>query len=217
MMSPAPNASWIGIMDRRLSGFALATIALVSGCNNEDTIRTYTVPKTTEPVAKAPRTTPETSGEVRLLGAFIPTGEPGYNWFVKFSGPSAVVSAAEGEFDQFLASMKYLGEGASRKLDWKAPKGWRAAPAKQFRLATFLVGPADMPVECYISNPFGGDTLSNVNRWREGDAGLPKITEGELPSCTSEFKIGDVKCVRVDLTGPGPVGGKKKNGPFQGN
>jgi len=205
-------------MLRSRTCIVIAMVTLASGCNNEDTIRTYTVPKTTEPAVKAPRPAPEATGEVRLLGAFVPTGEPGYNWFVKFSGPSAVVNAAQGEFEQFLASLKYLGEGAERKLDWKAPKGWRPGPAKPgLRLVTFLVGPTEKPVECYISDRFGGDTLSNVNRWREGDAGLPKITEAELASCTSEFRIGDVKCIRVDLTGPGPVGGKKKMGPFQKN
>jgi len=203
-------------MLRRKTWIATLALAMVAGCNNREAIQSYTVPKTTEPQAKA-RPAAETTGEVRLLGAFVPTGEPGYNWFVKFSGPSAVVNEAEVEFDQFLASLKYLGEGAARKLDWKAPKGGWPGPAKPgLRLVTFLVGPVEKPVECYISDRFGGDTLSNVNRWREGDAGLSKITEADIPSCTSEFRIGDVKCIRVDLTGPGPVGGKKTMGPFQG-
>src|SRR4051812_23615541 len=109
---------------------AFAALAFAAGCTNEKGIRSYTVPKTTEPAVKA-RPATETSGEVRLLGAFVPTRERGYNWFVKFVGPAAVVSEAEIEFDQFLASLKSLGEGAEKKLDWKAPKSWRPAPAKK--------------------------------------------------------------------------------------
>ena len=31
----------------------------------------------------------------------------------------------------------------------------------------------------YISDPFAGSLLDNVNRWRTGDAGLPRVSEAE--------------------------------------
>jgi hypothetical protein len=53
----------------------------------------------------------------------------------------------------------------------------------------------------------------NVNRWRTDDAGLPAVTEAELPAVTKEVQLGGTKAYKVDFTGPG---GKKKGGPFAG-
>jgi len=190
---------------------AMLTVILLAGCNSQDAIRGYTVPKSTEPVL--PPKQVETVGEVRLLGAVIPTGEGKFNWFVKCVGPVETVNAAEKDIDAFLASLKIVGEAPNKKLEWKLPDGWKISPGERaMRTATFLVGPAGKTVELYISTPMGGGTLENVNRWRTGDAGLPAINNGELPSCTSEVTIDGTKALRVDLTGPGVPKDKKKMG-----
>ncbi len=88
-------------------------------------------------------------------------------------------------------------------LSWTVPEGWTVGPAKQFRIVTLKKDAAEM----YLSEPFQGSVLDNVNRWRVDPAGLPKIAEAELPSVASEYPIGAVKASRVDFRGPGTGGG----------
>ena len=60
--------------------------------------------------------------------------------------------------------------------------------------------------DLYLSDPFGGSPLANVNRWL-GEVGAKQITEAELPGVLKEIKLGDKKAYRVDLRGPGGKGG----------
>jgi len=88
-------------------------------------------------------------------------------------------------------------------LSWTVPEGWTVGPPKQFRIVTLKKDAAEM----YLSEPFQGSVLDNVNRWRVDPVGLPKIAEAELPSVASEYPIGAVKAHRVDFRGPGTGGG----------
>jgi hypothetical protein len=78
------------------------------------------------------------------------------------------------------------------------------------RLVTFLPPGEGKQPELYLSQPFGGSLLDNVNRWR-GEVGLPPVKETELSSVVTEVKLGDVKAYRVDFSGPG---GKNRMPPF---
>jgi hypothetical protein len=65
-------------------------------------------------------------------------------------------------------------------LSWTIPEGWRQAPEKPMRAASFFAGPGE-EVECYVS-VFPGDAggvLANVNRWR-GQLELPELTEVDV-------------------------------------
>jgi hypothetical protein len=147
---------------------------------------------------------PQTSGPVRLLGAIIPAGN-GMSYFVKFVGPADKVDANEKDFDAFLNSVKVPGENG-KPVGWTDPPGWKEAPARQMRLVTLQKADGSAP-DLYISDPFSGSLLDNVNRWRTGDVGLPRVTEADLPTVTKEVQLGGVKAHRVDFSGPGGKGG----------
>jgi hypothetical protein len=174
-------------------------LALTVGCGPKDEIRTYEVPK--PKAASDDATAPTGPDKSRLLGAIIPTGDGRQFWFVKFSGPIDVISRHEKDFDQFVNSVRV--EGNSPK--WTAPAGWTENPAKMMRLVTFLPPDAgkDAP-ELYVSEPFAGSVIENVNRWRK-EVGAKEVTEAELPQATSELTLGSVKAYRVDARGPKEV------------
>ena len=52
-------------------------------------------------------------------------------------------------------------------LAWQEPPGWRQAPERAMRVATFEAGPAEEPAECYVSEMAGaaGGVEANVARW----------------------------------------------------
>jgi hypothetical protein len=81
------------------------------------------------------------------------------------------------------------------------------------RSATFQTGPQDKPIEMYLSAPFGGTLLENVNRWR-GELGLRDVKADELKDVTKELPLGTVKAFRVDFKGPGGKSGMMP--PFAG-
>jgi len=184
------------------AALAAAVVIASAGCRPDDDIRAYTAPKE----AKATAAKPPADEKYRMLGAIIPA-EPGYWWFVKFVGPSEVVSPLELDFQQFVRSIT----PDEKKPTWTAPAKWTEAPPRQTRLATYRNGEAEM----YLSGPFGGSLLENVNRWRK-EVGLRELKEAELKDGTTEVKLGDKTAYTVDLRGPtwsgGMMGGK---GPFQ--
>lgn len=179
-----------------------AVVLLSAGCKPDDEIRAYTAPK---PPADAP--VPPAEEKYRMFGAVIPA-EPGYWWFVKFVGPTEVVTPLETDFYAFVQSIK----PDEKKPTWTAPDKWAVAPARPTRLVTFTNGAAEM----YLSGPFGGTLLDNVNRWRR-EVGLRDLKETELKGGVLETKLGDTTAYTVDLRGPtwsgGMMGGGK--GPFQ--
>ncbi len=184
-------------------GFAI----LVAGCGKPaDDIRAYTVPREKEK-EPAKKPAPEAQDKYRMLGAIIPA-EQGYSWFVKFVGPTEVVSPLEGDFQTFVQSIR----PDDKKPAWTAPPKWTEAPPRATRLATFKNGPAEM----YLSGPFGGGLLENVNRWRK-EVGLREVKETELKDAVTEIKLGDKTAYTVDLRGPTWSGGMPgMNAPFAG-
>ncbi len=179
-------------------------IALLAGCGPKEEIRSYTVPK--------PEPEGGSGGKYRLLGAIIPVGD-GQSRFVKSAGPADKIDAVAPQFDTFVKSIRVTDP--AKPVVYTVPEGWRPGPAKQMRVVTFLVGPPEKPAEVYISDPFGGSLLDNVNRWRN-EAGLPKITEEELPASVTEVDLGGVKSYKVDFQGPGGKTGMSGMPPFAG-
>jgi hypothetical protein len=164
-----------------LAGLVLLGVA---GCR-DDEIRHYQVAHTEPP-------TP------RMLAAILPT--PDKVWFIKMTGPAEVVAVHQGEFEQFVKSVRIPGE-ANEPIAWTAPAGWRTGTNKdKMRYATFRVGTE--AVELIVSSlpGQGGDLLGNVNRWR-GQIKLPPMTAAELPSVTKSIDVNGIKATVVDLTG----------------
>jgi len=80
------------------------------------------------------------------------------------------------------------GEG---DFTWTAPDGWRQAPARSMRLATFTFGPQDEG-ECYVSilGPGAGGMVMNLNRWR-GQFGLSPLSEEEIDALPKVDMLGE--------------------------
>lgn len=190
----------------------------VVGCGNtEEGIKTY---KVAAPDDKGKPDDKKGAGDpgpvdtgpakVRLLGAIIPAGD-GTSFFVKFVGPIEKVDANEKDFDAFLSSIRVPGEGG-KPVSWAVPTGWKEGAPRQMRVVTLQKADGSAP-DLYISDPFAGGLLQNVNRWRKGDVGLPEVTEADLPSVTKEVQLGATKAHKVDIRGPGGKGGMA---PFMG-
>jgi hypothetical protein len=170
---------------------------LLPGCQQQDDIRAYKVPKDTQ--AEKP---PAVEGKVRLLAAILPHG--GDTWFFKFVGPSAEVTANEATFDRFIQSVRFPEQG-TEPISWAVPEGWQYEGPKQIRYATFRFGTKDNPLEVTVFK-FGGQagsTLENVNRWRRLDLGLEEIGPIQLSRYTKGIQVADIKGTLVDMSGPG--------------
>ena len=105
-------------------------------------------------------------------------------WFFKISGSPEDVSATEPKWTDFIDKVKFSGQSADEEADkakepeepvWTLPEGWTTGPPAPFRFATVKLPESE--IEIRISK-LGGqqDLLSNVNRWRASQLGLPPAT-----------------------------------------
>jgi hypothetical protein len=199
-------------------GWLIASLPclLLTGCGgSDDSIKTYRVAVPTDKDrGKGDDKNPGDAGppKVRFLGAIIPCGSD-ESYFVRFAEPLAIekIDPNEKDFDTFLASVRVPGEGG-KPVSWTVPLGWKEGPVRQTRMVTLQ---KDGSPDMYISTPFGGSVLMNVNRWRTDFVGLKKVTEGELKDIVKEIKVGEAKGYRVDFRGSGGKGGGM-GGPFMG-
>ena len=169
----------------RLSlGVALALV--MTGCREEESIRTYTVPKV--------RLEPP-----RLLAAIVPAGEK--IWFFKLSGAAPAVAAEQGRFQQFVESLRF----ADRKdapVAWTVPAGWRESEGRsQLRFATLRAGPEALEVSVTPLGREAGEIVPNINRWR-GQIGLGKINdEADLKPPSRRITVDGKEVTLIDMLG----------------
>jgi hypothetical protein len=174
---------------------ALFVLALLAGCQQE-TISTYRVPRVEQ-------------SSPRLLGAIAPAGDD--VWFLKLVGPAPAIVEREREFDRFVHSLRFTNDPKA-PLTWTTPDGWQAVaegPAKglgaQTRFATFRVGPEALKLTISRLGREAGDILSNVNRWRKNDLGLPPLSDAGLSGVTRTMDVAGHTVTLVDMTGGGPA------------
>jgi hypothetical protein len=160
---------------------------MLLGCQNDEEIRHYQVPKEEAPPLN------------RLLGAIVPKGDKAW-WFFKLVGPLPLVEEHKAEFDQFVRSLRLTDKG-DQPITWTAPNGWRAGPKSEMRYATFYIGPEDNPLDLSVSTS-GGTLLDNVNRWR-GQMKLSPLTEAGLAQNAKQIEVEGVKVTLVDMEGTG--------------
>ena len=171
------------------------------GCQQDEEIRHYRVPKPTSvaadsdlpaaPMAHAP-------AQGRMLGAMILTGDRA--WYFKVVGPDQQIGTHAADFRSLIESVRF----ADDKPAWDLPDGWQQKPGSGMRFATLEFGPEQEPLELSVI-PLGvpdGDSaacvLSNVNRWR-GQMGLPPITADQLGDETVQLDLDGVTATLVDL------------------
>jgi hypothetical protein len=85
-------------------------------------------------------------------------------------------------------------------VKYEAPAEWTPVAPSQFALAAFEVADGAKNVRITISSA-QGDKLSNVNRWRTQQLGLPPIDESALETAVTRMKIGDQSGDYVELLG----------------
>lgn len=161
---------------------------LASGCQEQEPIREYSVPK--EP-------------PVRLLAVMVPGEDT--TWFFKLMGPAPEVAKHEQAFDAFVASVQFAKAGRE-PLQWTVPEDWSEEHSdKRFEAVLRFAGKG-MPLPITISQlggPQARDVRANLDRWRVKQLGLDKISDDELKKLENNFQVDGRKATRVDFTGPG--------------
>ena len=139
----------------------------------------------------------------RMYGAVLQAGENSI--FVKMTGPQAVLTPEETNFDAFCGSIRVKDDAVaaapaepptsasdiavtaptiqqSTTMTWTSPTSWVDAGQKPMREATYTFGAAGAG-ECYISQLSGdaGGVLGNINRWCN-QMGHAPLTEADLPT-----------------------------------
>jgi hypothetical protein len=198
-LRPAPVA-------RRL--LLLGTLAALCGCQKEEDVRHYTVPK-----EKAPPLMADAADRPlqRILGAIVPWGGDGELWVFKVMGPDAAVKEYEAEFTAFIDSVTF--KQGQKEPNYKTPENWRPSKGTRFSVAAFRLGANEQAPELTIT-PTRGTVIDNLNRWRSQQLGLKPVDDTEFKQTTKEIKLGDATGVLVNLsgTGSGGMGGP----PFAG-
>ncbi|HNR32703.1 MAG TPA: hypothetical protein PKI11_17565 [Candidatus Hydrogenedentes bacterium] len=117
----------------------------------------------------------------------------GQSYFVRMTGPAAIVENEVDRFDAFCASLREAAaahglETASGAdgLHWDAPEGWELAPARPMRLVTYRAGGGACECRAFVLSGEAGGLAANINRWREqmGQAPLSADELAALPRWT---------------------------------
>lgn len=188
-----PRATVVGL---------LAILSLVCGCEKQEQITTYTVPRheslqTPEFLAESAK---RQSQPARMLAAILPHGST--LWFFKLQGPPDDVTAREGEFHEFLKSLRFEGDS---KIAWTLPETWKETPGNANRYATLVLN-SEPPLEVTVTVLGAGDgeltqqLLDNINRWR-GQLDLPHIEAEDLPQRTETINAGEMKVTVINIKG----------------
>jgi hypothetical protein len=157
----------------------LFLVAYLTGCGENESIRTETVPK---PTAEA------FDPKVRLLAAILE--QNGDQWFFKLVGPTAEVSKFTEAFATFVQSVRFTGK-ADEPIQWTVPPGWETGPKKELRYATFfLAGKDKLPELSVFKFDRISPLLDNVNRWCRVDLGRTALRERDLKKVTQSRASG---------------------------
>lgn len=171
-----------------------------------------------------------------MLAAIV--AHNGATWFVKLTGPAAIVAAEKPRFLEFLATIQpaasapapvataaplpampaapaevVAASAAIPDLRWTAPAHWLPKPPSALRKATFVIpgggaAPAELAVTTFPGN-VGGE-LANVNRWR-GQLQLPPLDDAALATAVTRLTAHDLPIAVVDFAG-GPDGSQRMLG-----
>ncbi len=192
--------AWKPTLARRSFWLACAVLAL-AGCQEQEQIRSYDVPK--EPLAVG-----AAGGKQRLLAVMVPRAEQ--VWFFKLLGPEKAVADAAETFDHFVASVRFI-EKQRESIRWTVPEGWKEMPGGGVLYARLRKeGDGSTPEITITKLPSGSgakDPRANIDRWR-GQLGLDPIDEKELKKLVGNIQVDGVPGTRVDFVG----GGKKRGG-----
>ncbi len=173
----------------------LLMIVLACGCKPKPSISVHKIPKDVSGLEglRAPaRVAPNRSGPAagQPLAATAEAGtptrmvvawfqRPDAAWFFKVNGAPEKVAATEPQWQKFFDDLTFDIIDGDKQPVWKLPEGWTIGPKAPFRFATIVI--PDSPLEIRVSR-LGGqqELLSNVNRWRVSQLGLPAATADNI-------------------------------------
>lgn len=186
---------------------------LLSGCQNRDEIKQYTVKKLPhskrEPVVEMPPrgVMPPGHGQAsneRMLGAIAPQG--GTFWVFKLMGPKDAAAQQMENFLSLVRSLKF-GETEDSPPEWTLPEGWterKDAEPSATRFATLIAkGDGEEMAVTVTRLPFpagrptDGVPLMIVNLWCE-QLGLSEKKPSDL---TAEEQPKDAEVRQLEVAG----------------
>lgn len=190
------------IVARAAGGLLLVGVSLLSGCEQQEKVASYTVPRhellqTPEFLAETAKRKPQ---PVRMLAAIVPHGSE--LWFFKLQGPPDDVAARDGEFHEFLESLRFSNDS---KIEWTLPATWQETPGNANRYATLVLS-EQPPLEVTVTVLAAGadelteQLLNNINRWRN-QLSLPFIEADDLPTRTETVKAGELEITAINIVG----------------
>jgi hypothetical protein len=115
------------------------------------------------------------------------------SWYFKFSGPVAVLQKNEGQFAEFLRSVRIPGSrksqpaaapSAAKKINYTTPAGWTPSEGSSMRMVSYsIAGPDGSSADVSVVPIPGesGSVLDNVNRWR-AQLQLGPLTSADDPA-----------------------------------
>ena len=179
-----PNCFWIAC-----AGLLLA------GCQEQEQIHEYTVPKEPPP---------------RLLAVMVPRAN--VTWFFKLMGPAPEVAKHVQAFDAFVASVRFPDPGKG-SIVWTVPDDWDEEHSDERFYAVLRFAGNGVPLPITVT-PLGGpqarNVRANLDRWRVNQLGLDKISDAELKKLDGNIRVDGVKATRVDFTGLGSGKGRRR-------
>jgi hypothetical protein len=197
--------------------------AIFLGCNNDDGIRVYTVPKesiaSSAPGRELALQPSAPSTPTRLLGSFIPVDDSMV--FLKATGQPEQLEGLADELAELTATVAKTPEG---KIIWDLPDQWQTKPTPSGSMAMAIIeaptdfGPAEFTVTV-LGKPSGDSTgylIANYDRWRTQltlpSAGAFEVDENEISTVLRDDRE---PAYLIDLTGlgSGQMGGRP---PFAG-
>ena len=180
----------------------LAGASLLCGCEQQEKVATYTVPR--HESLQTPEFLAATAGRkpqpARMLAAIVPYDSE--LWFFKLQGPPDDVAARDGEFHEFLKSVRFANDS---KIEWTLPATWKELPGNANRYATLVLS-KQPPLEVSVTVLAAGEDdrtqqlLNNINRWR-GQLDLQFIEADDLPTRTETIKAGELTITAINIVG----------------
>jgi len=145
--------------------------------------------------------------------------QDGVSWFIKLTGPSALVEQQKPAFLSFLKSLKFHagsdeseppapatasaapGSGSSAPA-WTAPSHWKQQSPGAMQVAKYLVGEgkAKAEVTAVFLGGMGGALNANLNRWRN-QLTLPAAADSEVEKQAPLFPALGAGARIVELSG----------------
>jgi hypothetical protein len=195
----------------RFQSLAISAI-LAAGCSQEESIRSYSVPKPL-PIKKiaapamddragaAPMQSPQVEGD-RIFGAIVLRGDKG--WFFKATGSREVLTPHATKLIDFVKSVRSGDDGSP---SWTLPDGWTEKPGNAIRFATLTLGKESNAPELSVTvlpknEEDDAYILANVNRWR-GQLGMGSTDAERLKKESLEIPLADGNIARVVVLAAG--------------